>query len=117
VLYGVQATAGTTSGCVVSNWVNPATDATYTVGALMAGTPAAASLIKTICALRVGLILRTELPERTAVKEATSFSLFANFPAQAPNSALTYTRTLSAAEQFYRYRTIEATIPVRNNNF
>jgi type IV pilus assembly protein PilW len=83
----------------------------------MAGTPAAASLIKTICALRVGLILRTELPERTAVNEATSISLFANFPAQAPNPALIYPRTLSAQEQVYRYRTIEATIPVRNNNF
>lgn len=116
-LYGVQEAASTTSGCIVDTWVNPSTDTTYTVAALSAGTPAAASLIKTICALRVGLILRTSLPEKVAVKETPTLTLFANFPPNSPNAALPYTRPLAASEQVYRYRTIEATIPVRNNNF
>ena len=116
-LYGVQAAAGTGSGCVVDTWVNPTTTTTFTLAALSAGTPAAASLIKRICALRVGLILRAALPERTTVKETPTLTLFANFPPESPDPALLHTRALASGEQIYRYRTVEATIPVRNNNF
>jgi type IV pilus assembly protein PilW len=79
----------------------------------MDGSLAAASLIKNIRALRVGLILRTALPERSPVNTNPTLTLFSslNIP------TLTYTRTLAASEQYYRYRTIEATIPLRNNNF
>lgn len=114
-LYGVH--TGTTSGCVVDTWVDPHNTTTYSVAALSAGTPTAAGLIKSICAVRVGLILRTALPEKTPVQAATTLTLFSNFPLGATNSALVYTRPLSTSEQFYRYRTVEATIPVRNNNF
>lgn len=112
-LYGID----TNGDGVVDNWVSPSSGS-YTVANLTAGTTAASALIKTIKALRIGLILRTDLPERNAVAAASSVTLFQ--PLVDANSALSgllYTRTFSGAELNYRYRTVEATIPVRNNSF
>ena len=114
-LYGV----GSTSDRTVDAWVS-AGSGDYTVAALSAGTPAAAALLRTIRAVRVGLIMRTALPERSgsaagaassAATPATSLTLFSDLG----DSKLTYTRALAGAEQQYRYRTLEATIPLRNN--
>lgn len=114
-LYGI----GSTSDRTVDAWVG-AGSGDYTVAALSAGTPAAAALLRTIRAVRVGLIMRTALPERSgsaagaassAATPATSLTLFSDLG----DSKLTYTRALEGAEQQYRYRTLEATIPLRNN--
>ena len=98
---------------------------TWAIGNLMGTTAGGATpggtgspgtgafLLERIKAIRVGLILRTDLPENTktgATITAGPLTLFSDLP------GLTYTRTLtSTAEKGYRYRTIEATIPIRNN--
>jgi type IV pilus assembly protein PilW len=113
-LYGVDETG---SGNVTA-WESPNT-AAFKFATLSAGLPGAAGspgsgayLLERIKAIRVGLILRTDLPENTKTGNtitAGPIQLFTDLP------GLTYTRTLSGAELGYRYRTVETTIPVRNN--
>jgi type IV pilus assembly protein PilW len=104
-LYGVD----TDKDGKVNLWVRP-DSGSYTVASLTAGTAEAASLLKTIKALRVGLIMRTALPEKEPVNAATTLQLFTDL-----DDTLKFSRTLSSTEQSYRYRTLEATIPLRNN--
>ncbi|WP_193750026.1 PilW family protein [Cupriavidus sp. HMR-1] len=85
------------------------------------GSQTAAANLYAIKAVRIGLILRTSLPERaqqligspstataTGVVSPGPLVLFADVP------GLSYTRTLQGAEQNYRYRVFETTIPLRN---
>ena len=112
-LYGID----TNGDGVIDTWVSPSSGS-YTVANLTAGTTTASALIKTIKALRIGLILRTDLPEKNAVASTSSVTLFQPLvDADSTLSGLLYTRTFSGAELNYRYRTVEATIPVRNNSF
>ena len=104
-LYGVD----TDGDGKVNDWVSPSSG-DYSLAALSAGTSAAAGLLKNIKAVRVGLILRTSLPEKDVVSP-TKLKLFSDID----GGSLTYSRTLAGDEQKYRYRTIEATIPLRNN--
>jgi type IV pilus assembly protein PilW len=101
-LYGVD----TDTNGTIDSWVDPSSSTTYTLAALMAGDKTAAGLLQTIKAVRVGLITRTSLPEKDSVAPAT-LTLFSDVGA-------TYTRTLTASERLFRYRTIESTIPIRN---
>lgn len=107
-LYGVDLDAdGKLSS---SEWASPAADA-YAPAALAAGTKAANQVLQRIKAVRVGLILRTALPERAGSAQApaaTSATLFAD-------TAWSFTRQFTGDELNYRYRTLELTIPVRNN--
>ena len=114
-LYGI----GSTSDRTVDTWVSPGSG-NYTVDALSAGTPAAAALLQTIRAVRIGLIMRTALPERSGsaagaasgvATPTASLTLFSDLG----DPSLVYTRALAPAEQQYRYRALEATIPLRNN--
>ena len=104
-LYGVD----TDGDSKVDAWVSPASG-DYSLASLSAGTSAAASLLKNIKAVRVGLILRTSLPEKDVVS-SNKLELFSDIN----SGSLTYSRTFTGDEQNYRYRTIEATIPLRNN--
>lgn len=91
-------------------WVSPTTES-YTPAALMAGTPAANLALQRIKAARVGLILRTAVPERIGSEQAPpapSVQLFSG-------TGSVYTRTFTGSELDYRYRTLELTLPVRNN--
>lgn len=103
-LYGVD----TDGDGKVDRWVSASTSP-YTAEALSAGTPAAASLLRQIKALRIGLFLRTSLPERDEVT-LQPLVLFGDL-----DPALHITRELSTQERHYRYRTLEETVPVRNN--
>ena len=102
-LYGVD----TNNDGTIDAWVSPASGS-YTVAALSAGNASAAKLLRQIKAVRVGLITRTALPEKTEVSTGP-LTLFSDL------DDLAYSRTLSAAERHYRYRTIETIVPVRNN--
>lgn len=105
-LYGVD----NDNNGTIDAWVDPSSSATYTLAALMAGDQTASNLLQSIKAVRVGLITRTSLPEKPSagtVAPAT-LTLFGDL-------GLTYTRTLTAAERQFRYRTIESTIPIRNS--
>ncbi len=93
-------------------WRDPGAvpSAGYAAAELLDGTPAAQARLATILAVRIGLILRTSLAEKTppAVAQDT-YTLFDGIPGIAPA-----TRTLSAADKSFRYRTLEFTVPVRN---
>jgi type IV pilus assembly protein PilW len=93
----------------VDTWV-AATDS-YAPASLTAGNKSAIALIKTIKAVRIGLILRTSLQEKDDVQAATSASVTL-FPDL--SSSLQYTRSFSGDAKKYRYRTMEMTIPLRN---
>ena len=105
-LYGVDRN----SDDIVDEWVSPSdSGAGYTVADLSSGNAAAAERLTSTKALRVGLILRTALPERDEIS-GDELNLFADL-----GDTLQYTRKLSEQERRYRYRTLESTIPVRNN--
>ena len=104
-LYGVD----TNGDNIIDTWVKPSTlTGNFTVASLMAGTLTSAGFLKQIRAIRVGLIQRTPLQEKDTIAPA-SLSLFGDL-----GTDLKYTRTLSADERKYRYRTIESTVPLRN---
>lgn len=105
-LYGVD----TNGDGKIDSWVK-ADSGNYSAASLGDGSQAAALRLKNIRAIRVGLILRTSLPEKDTVKAATTLNLFTDL------TGMTFSRSLAASEQFYRYRTIEQTIPVRNNQY
>lgn len=102
----------------VHAWVDPAA-AGFDLATLESGSAAANANLHKIKGIRLGLILRTSLPEKppqnAKVAPATTgpLILFSDLTDSAGGS-LQYTRKLSTAEQNYRYRTIEATIPLRN---
>ncbi len=81
----------------------------YTPANLTSGTAEALSRLKSIKAVRIGLIMRTSLQEKDDVAPA-SLALFGDL-----GSSLQYTRTLASSEKKYRYRTIETTVPLRNS--
>ncbi len=104
-LYGVDKN----SDDIVDDWVSPSdASAGYTVADLSNGSAGATAKLRNIKALRIGLILRTSLPERDEASGDT-LELFTDL------GPLKHTRTLSAEERRYRYRTLESTIPIRNN--
>ena len=100
----------------IDSW-NAATG-NYTPANLTNGTVDAFKRLKTIKAIRIGLITRTALLEKVPATDAPnpispdSLVLFADI------AALKVTRTLNAdvnsEERRYRYKTIETTIPLRN---
>jgi type IV pilus assembly protein PilW len=97
----------------VNSWVDPRTNpGPFAVTTLMNGTAVSAERIAQIKAVRVALILRSNLEEKAADAGANpftpaSFTLFQSV-------GLDRLRNLTADERRFRYRVIEATIPVRN---
>lgn len=104
-LYGVD----TDGDGVMDGWASPSTG-TYAPANLQAGSSSANTLLRRIKAIRVGLILRVPLYEKQALGP-TSLTLFPDLA----GAGLSVTRTLSSDEQHYRYRTVEATLVLRNN--
>jgi type IV pilus assembly protein PilW len=85
----------------------------YDASHLMAGTTAAADALYRIKAIRLGMILRTPLSEQTQ-PGPSSVTLFSGLTD--PGGAdLHIKRTFTGNELNYRYRALEATIPIRNN--
>jgi type IV pilus assembly protein PilW len=105
----------------VDDWIDPRTTTTgaYAMANLMSGTTAAAAAINQIKALRIGLVLRSSLQEKAEDAAANPFTpgntltLFADVD----GGAHTRTRTLdtTTGEHRFRYRVVEATVPVRNS--
>ena len=93
---------------LADTWVSPSATG-YTATTLLDGSAASAIKLGRIKALRVGLILRTNITADQAGNSAASVTLFSDL-----GTSLTYTRSLGTAERAYRYRTAEATIPLRN---
>ena len=91
----------------VDTWVSPAV-APYDAATLLDGSAASQLNLASIQAVRVGLVLRSAAPERTAVSPA-SLAMFSDLAL-----ALRYSRALDASEQLLRHRTVEFTVPLRN---
>ena len=110
-LYGVD--TSNPADNIIDTWVSPrTTTGEFAWSSLTAGTDAAALSLAKIQAVRIGLIMRTSLPEKTVVAPA-SLTVFSGFT-DASSASLAITRTLSGTEQNYRYRVVESTIPLRN---
>lgn len=107
VRYGVNLAAPGVRPRNVTAWVAPTT-AGYTATALNAGTPVAQAALQTIVALRVGLVLRSELIEKDAVS-AETLTLFRDLGAP-----LQHTFSLPTNGNRQRYRAVEFTVPLRN---
>ncbi|SFD08237.1 PilW family protein [Collimonas sp. OK412] len=99
-IYGVdQANNGTIA------WTAPT--GSYAASALLDGSVDAGKRIAAIKAIRIGLITRSAVEDKNVVSPATLPFMFGDtdFP---------YAKTLNEAEQKFRYRVLDATIPLRN---
>ncbi|MDO9233935.1 MAG: PilW family protein [Methylotenera sp.] len=97
-LYGVDTSPATSS----LTWVAPT--GTFSSATLLAGTLAAATSLKRIKAIKIGVVMRTALLERETVS-ATTLQLFGDTAAPV---------TVNLAPTTFRYRSFEAVIPLRN---
>lgn len=105
-LYGVT-NVGNNAG-TIDAWIDPVdTDPEWSFAALTDGSAAAAARLQRIVAVRVGLIVRTALPERDPVAPQ-SIVLFPDLP-----PAQRQTRNLLPAEQNLRHRIVDITVPLR----
>jgi type IV pilus assembly protein PilW len=107
-LYGIDSTPALQK---VGSWVDPGSTP-YRLADLSAGTTAAQTNLHNILAIRVGMILRTSLPERNPIGAATTLTLFKDLPA-----SVQQTYTISGSNLNYRFRTVEFTVPLRNLYF
>lgn len=105
VLYGVDTVR--TGANQVTQWIAPTT-AGYTAAELTTGTATAQANLQAILAVRVGLVLRSDLVEKTDVTP-TSLTMFSDL-----GSTLTYTYTVPTGTNNQRYRVVEFTVPLRN---
>jgi type IV pilus assembly protein PilW len=105
VVYGINAAHDDKQQ--VTDWVAP-TDPDYTAAALTAGTGVAQANLKAILAVRVALVLRSELVEKTDVT-AEELTMFSSLP-----QAVQRTYTVPAGTTNQRYRLVEFTVPLRN---
>ena len=107
-LYGLDTT--TPPDGVLDTWIDPVAGSGYSQADLTDGSGAAQLKLRRIVAIRLGLILRTSLKERTAVvPDPTTLTLFTDL-----GPGLQQTRSITGDDAFYRFRTIEITVPLRN---
>jgi type IV pilus assembly protein PilW len=98
-LYGVYTTEGDPS---TLTWVAPTGN--YSAANLLAGNAAALASLSNIKAIKVGLVMQSNLPEKETVS-ANTLTLF-------ESTSTPVTVKLTALN--YRYRAFEATVPLRN---
>lgn len=93
----------------VDSWVLPDA-ANYTAAALTDGSASAKIKLRQIVAIKIGFILRTSLKEKDPIAANSTLTLFGDLD----DSSLHRTRTLTGDELYYRFRTVEVTVPLRN---
>ncbi|MEC5216651.1 type IV pilus assembly protein PilW [Actimicrobium sp. GrIS 1.19] len=113
-LHALYGTSATPTGTLT--WIDPGASASFAASTtgLLDGSSGAAARLKSIRAIRVGLIVRAPLQEKpdaitNAPVSPATLTLFSDLGA-----GFTYTKTLTASERNYRYRVLESTIPLRN---
>jgi type IV pilus assembly protein PilW len=108
-VYGVD----TDDNGTVDAWVDPrSTTGEFRMSSLMSGTIAAAGSIDKIKAVRVALILRSNLQEKA--EDATTNPFTPATLTVFSEIGLTRTRNLTDDQRRFRYRIVEMTVPVRN---
>lgn len=103
-LYGLDTDPGVVG---LESWSRPSGD--FAPAALGDGSVLSTGRLAQIKALRIGLVMRTVLPEREPVM-SDDLRLFED--AGVDN---TVTVALDADQRHYRYRVVEALVPLRNN--
>ncbi|SDJ04603.1 PilW family protein [Variovorax sp. OV700] len=98
-VYGVD----TDSNGVVDTWIDPAATG-YAIGTLML----APDTMRHIVAARVALVMKSSLFEKEPVTPS-SLTIFSDLPTDRQR-----TLTIATADQNFRYRVIDTTIPLRN---
>jgi type IV pilus assembly protein PilW len=107
-VYGLDTTAAPDG--TLDSWMDPVAGSGYTQADLTDGSAAAQLKLRRIVAIRLGFIMRTSLRERDVVTPSgTVLTLFSDLPA-----AMQQTRTISGDDTFFRFRTTEVTVPLRN---
>jgi len=91
----------------IDSWQDPGV-APWNAATLLDGSATSRTNLSRIVAVRVGVIIRTSLPERDTVAP-TSLTLFGDL-----DPTLHATRSLSTAERQLRWRSLDFTIPLRN---
>lgn len=105
VRYGLANAAGQ-----VTTWVAPTAEG-FTATELTNGSAAALNNLRSIYAVRIALVLRSDLAEKEAVTQKT-LTLFSDLDA-----ALQHSYTVPTDTTNQRYRTVEFTVPLRNVRF
>lgn len=103
-LYGID-TLNSPTGTVQS-WIDPVAGSGYDIATLRG--PNMQAQLRNIIAIRIGLIMRTSLPEKATIAQPGSVVLFGDLP------GLAQSRLLSTAEMHYRFKTVDFTVPLRN---
>jgi type IV pilus assembly protein PilW len=96
---------------VQDSWVSPSSG-TYALSKFAAGTSDLAALIKSIKSIRVAIAMQSNESINASSSGPQSSLVF--FP-DLSTQGLSVTRTLSSSEQRSRYRIVDATIVLRNN--
>ena len=104
-LYGVD-TSLSPDG-TVDEWKDPGSG-DFRSSKLLDGSATARKNLSNILAIKVALLLRTNLPEKVAVAES-SYTLFADLDPPLPTPI-----TVSGTDPLFRHRLVEVTIPLRN---
>jgi type IV pilus assembly protein PilW len=118
-VYGVDPT---NSGTLT--WTLPAAGAvvggvtySFSPAGLLDGSAGANTALKSIRAIRVAVVVRAPLFEKSASNlSATSIPLFSSIPAAQQANAVSTTWAVPTLKN-YRYRELETTIPIRNGFF
>ena len=112
---------------IINEWVSATGN--FDASVLTNGSAASRNRLRQIIAVRVGLILRTSLQERSAAVATSASGVTAQETFQQPSAAsltlfegltdiggssLSYTRSVTGGDALYRYRPVDVTIPLRN---
>lgn len=106
-LQAVYGLAANSASAPITSWVPPT--GAFSAATLMNGTTASRDNIGRIRAIRLAVVARSPELERSAVSDA-NFTIFSDLSAAEGQVS----GTLTSAEQRYRYRTYDITIPLRN---
>lgn len=114
-LYGLD-TTNPPDG-TLDTWVLPDAASGFDAASLSDGSAGARAKLRQIVAIRLGFVLRTPLREREMVlgsnyQTATSSYTLTLFGDLDP--AVQRTRAVAGDDRYYRFRTVEATVPLRN---
>lgn len=124
-VYGLDTTSPPDG--IINEWVRATGN--FEASVLTNGSAASRNRLRQIIAVRVGLILRTSLQERSAAAATSASGVTAQETFQQPSAAsltlfegltdsggasLSYTRSVTGDDALYRYRPVDVTIPLRN---
>ena len=117
-LYGLD-TSNPPDG-TLDSWVLPDPSTGFDAASLSDGTPVARQKLRQIIAVRLGFILRTSIREKdmslgrnyNAAAGTYTLDLFNDLQASGQN--VLRSRTIGGDDRYYRFRTVEVTVPLRN---